>query len=398
VVIADDLEETHNVASVRVKDAAVREGAKVIVIGSLRSELVDFAAAWIRPDAGDEGRAAAELADALGGKASKDPDVNAAASLLKDADRERTIVICAPNPVSPAIASAMAGGAANIATALFEKDASAHLLVMPPAVNANGLADLGIGAAAPESGAVLAIRDDLTMRGLEAGTAAVAIDSVLSETAKAAGVVLAEGRAYASRGTYLQGDFRAQRLEPAITPEGDARPLYDILAALAKALDVDAPTTAEALAAIARELPTYQPAADLLVGDGVKLEIAPTGQAKSVPVSAVKASGDGLRIVACRDLYTERDAAALHHPEAEKLHRYDRIQVSEIDAERLKLKTGDEIELTAGKHTLRAPVTVTERVAPGSVFVSSLLQGGAIAAFFEGDSIPTAKLGALTPA
>ena len=400
VVVADDLEETHNVASVRVKDAAVHEGAKLIVIGSLRSELVDFAAAWIRPDAGDEGHAAAELADAMGGKASKDPDINAAASLLREADRERTVVICAPNPVSPAIAGAMAGGAANIATALFEKDASSHLLVLPPAVNANGLADLGLGATEPKAGAaVLAIRDDLTMRGLDSGNVAVAIDSVLSETAKVASVVLAEGRAYASRGTYLQGDFRAQRLEPAISPEGDARPLYDVLAALARALDIDAPATpADALAAIAKEFPAYQPAADLLVGDGVKLQIAPTSQAKSVPVTTMKASGDGFRIVASRDLYTERDAAALRHAEAEKLHRYDRIQLSEIDAERLKLKTGDEIELAAGRLTLRAPITVTERVAPGSVFVSSLLQGGAIAAFFEGNTIPTAKAGALTPA
>jgi anaerobic selenocysteine-containing dehydrogenase len=115
-------------------------------------------------------------------------------------------------------------------------------------------------------------------------------------------------------------------------------------------------------------------------------------------VASITTSGDGLRILASRDLYTAADAAALRHPEAEKLHRYDRVQVSEVDAERLRIKDGDELELSAGKLMLRAPATVTDRVAPGSVFVSSLLQGGAVTAFFEGDTLPTAKVGALTPA
>jgi anaerobic selenocysteine-containing dehydrogenase len=211
--------------------------------------------------------------------------------------------------------------------------------------------------------------------------------------------VLAEGRAYASRGTYLQGDFRAQRLEPAIEPEGDARPLFDVLVALARALAVDCPGTPDAvLAAIAKELPFYQPAADLLVGDGVRLQVSPSGQAKAVPAAALPVQGDGLRILASRDLYTAADAAALRHPDAEKLHRYDRIQVSEADAARLNIRDGDEIELSAAGRTLRAPATVTDRVAPGSVFVSSLLQGGAIASFFDSEGIPTGRIGALTPA
>src|SRR5690606_23632295 len=36
VVIHDDLEESHNIASVRTKDAVVRNGAKLVVIGALR--------------------------------------------------------------------------------------------------------------------------------------------------------------------------------------------------------------------------------------------------------------------------------------------------------------------------------------------------------------------------
>ncbi|MEO6045165.1 MAG: 2Fe-2S iron-sulfur cluster-binding protein, partial [Tepidiformaceae bacterium] len=123
VVIADDLEESHNVASVRIKDACVREHAKLIVIGALRSELVDFAAVWIRPNGGEEGIAAAQLAEALGGAGPSDAKTAEAAEILKASTRGDTLVICAPNPVSPAIAGSMAAGAANLAVSLFGADA-----------------------------------------------------------------------------------------------------------------------------------------------------------------------------------------------------------------------------------------------------------------------------------
>jgi predicted molibdopterin-dependent oxidoreductase YjgC len=57
VVVADDLEESHNVASVRIKDAVANGGAQLVVIGPLRSELVDFATVWVRTKAGEEGGA-----------------------------------------------------------------------------------------------------------------------------------------------------------------------------------------------------------------------------------------------------------------------------------------------------------------------------------------------------
>jgi formylmethanofuran dehydrogenase subunit D len=176
-------------------------------------------------------------------------------------------------------------------------------------------------------------------------------------------------------------------------------PLFAILKALADALDVEAPASpAAALDAMAASNPIYQPAADLLVGEGVKLTIAPTGKGTAAAVAAAAVDGDGIRVIASRDLYTAEDAAALRHPEAERLHRYDRIQVSEADATRLSIRDGDEIELSSGSWTLRAPATVTERLPAGAVFVSSLMQGGAVAKLFTGASLPTVKVGALTPA
>ena len=408
VVIADDLEESHNVLGVRIKDAVANEKATLVVIGALRSELVDFAAHWIRPAAGEEGQAAASLASAVAGQGVASGDITAAAAALRSS--EGAIVICAPNPVSPAIAGAMAGGAANLAVALHGEAASDHLVIAPPEVNTHGLLDVGVAAEGSDDplaglSGLLVIRDDPTMRlpgaaaALEGLDALVVVDNVAHETAKHATAVLAEGRAYASRGTYTQGDFRVQRLEPAIAPEGDAVNCFAALSALASALEVEVPADPEtALATIANETPAYQPAADLIIGEGVRLEVAPSGQGAIVPVADASASGEGLRIITGRDQYTATDAAALRHPEAEKLHRYDRFQVSEEDAERLGIADGDEIELTDGELTLRAPATVTDRVPEGAVYVSSLLQGGAVVGFFRSAAVPAVRVGAPVPA
>ncbi len=403
VVVADDLEESHNVASVRIKDAVVHHKAKLIVIGSLRSELVDFATLWIRSHAGEEGHTAAALATALGGAPENDALAEAAA-ILRDAPKDETIVVCAPNPVSPVIAGAMAAGAANLAVGLFGSAASENLIVLPAEVNVHGLLDAGVaveGAANPLAGltGLLLVRDDPTMRipGAEAalqqvGTV-VAIDSVLHEAARLAAVIIAEGRAYASAGTYTQGDFRVQRLTPALVPEGAAVPLFTALVAIANGLGADVPGTPDAaLGALASANPLYDGAYNLLIGEGVRMPVASSGKGAVVPLAPLASSGEGLRIATGRDLYTAADAAALRHPDAEKLHRYDRIQLSEEDGERLGVRDGDEITIAAGSSSITANATVTDRVREGTVFVSSLLQGGAVAQFFAGDSLPVVSV------
>lgn len=409
VVVADDLEESHNVASVRVKDAVVHHKAKLIVVGPLRSELVDFATLWVRTAAGEEGLVAAQVAETLNGATAVNEDIARAAEILRDAPRDETLVICAPNPVSAPIAGAMTGGAANLAVALFGADASKNLVVLPPEVNVHGLLDQGVaaeGPANPLEGATgaLIIRDDPTMRlagakqalaGLES---IVVIDNVAHETAKQATVVIAEGRAYASNGTYTQGDFRVQRLSAAIQPEGDATTMFEALAALAHELGVDVPASADtALGEIAKANKAYEPAWDLIVGEGVRLDVPASPKATAVPVEA-PAADNGLRVITSRDLYTALDAAALRHPEAEKLHRYDRIQVSEQDAAAMGITSGDEVRIAAGGVAIAAKATVTERVPAGHVYVSSLLQGGAVSGFFGNGHVPTVQLSAAVAA
>jgi predicted molibdopterin-dependent oxidoreductase YjgC len=410
VVIHDDLEESHNIASVRIKDAVVNNGAKLVVIGALRSELVDFATVWLRTDAGNDGVVAGRLADAISGKPPFDDGIADAARVVGPADRESMLVVVAPNPVSPAIAASMAGGAANLAVALWGERASENLVELPAEVNVHGLLDLGVGSEGPGNpleglSALLVVRDDPTVRlpgaaeALAAIGTIVVIDDILHETAKRATAVIADGRAYGTSGTYTQGDFRVQRLQRAVLPQGDGVAGHLALHALGRALGLDLPDSTEGvLAQIARANPDYQAAADLIVGEGVRLPIVGSGKGTMVPVEAVQPAGDGIRVITGRDLYTAEDAAMLRHPEAEKLHRYDRIQVSEQDATSLGISDYDEIEVSDGQVTIRSLANIDERVPAGHVYISSLLQGGAVVNFYREAAVPVVRVGALVTA
>ncbi|MDA1004621.1 MAG: 2Fe-2S iron-sulfur cluster-binding protein, partial [Chloroflexi bacterium] len=67
VVIAGDLEESHQVAALRIKDAVRTHGGKLVLISSRWGELVPFASAWLQPAPGSEAAVAQALADAIGG-------------------------------------------------------------------------------------------------------------------------------------------------------------------------------------------------------------------------------------------------------------------------------------------------------------------------------------------
>ncbi|HXG36935.1 MAG TPA: molybdopterin-dependent oxidoreductase [Dehalococcoidia bacterium] len=65
LVVADDLESSHNVAALRIKDAVVREGARLIVVSPHWGELCDFAEVWLQPRPGEEQAVLVSLLQAL---------------------------------------------------------------------------------------------------------------------------------------------------------------------------------------------------------------------------------------------------------------------------------------------------------------------------------------------
>lgn len=170
VVVGDDLEASHPVASLRVKDAVTRKFANLIYVNSRWGELVDFANAWVRPAAGDEISVLSDLVEALAGDttvraklagvAGLDAVGNSQATreieglagaleLLRKAaanPEEKIAVVFAPAPLATWQNVNLARGAANLAIVLAGPERAPYsFFYMPTDVNVLGLRDMGLG-------------------------------------------------------------------------------------------------------------------------------------------------------------------------------------------------------------------------------------------------------------
>ncbi len=186
VVVADDLEESHNVAALRIKDALdprklpLREPARLIVVTPRWGELCDFAepygGVWLQPDPGHESTALAALGSLLAQDdgvakaaaeaglkldiARKGPEAvpgigsdtlqRAAAILCEAASKpeHEVAVVFAPKPMGAALVTEEAKGAANLALLLSGREAGRSFYVLPTEANVNGARDMGVSPAA----------------------------------------------------------------------------------------------------------------------------------------------------------------------------------------------------------------------------------------------------------
>jgi formate dehydrogenase alpha subunit len=485
VVVGDDLESSHPVASLRVKDAVVRNRATLVYVNSRWGELCDFAAAWVRPEAGGEvvavdalvkgllnqeavrGRltgVAGVQAPASGAQLDVEGLTEALAALEQAAtgDGAGVAVVFAPTPVGIWQNVNLAKAAANLAIVLAgPEQAPASFFYMPTDVNVLGLRDMGVGpnllpglhpladttfrsslasawggpiptepgldAAAMLRAAregrlkALVIAGDNPMlsapdkenvrRALEALDCLIVIDSVMTDTAKLATIVLPDTDVYGKDGTYTPADRRVLRRMKATAPAGEATPALDILIGLARRLapqyGAAFPHSAaeQVMDEIAGLLPAYAHAryGELALGErpytlnGAMPAAAAAATLQQADLAAARANGAGFALVTGRTLYTSLEAASLHKRDADKLFRELYAEVSIEDAVRLGIEDESEVELRADGAALRMKVQVRDSVKEGSVFVPFLYDGGALTALLKGDDqgIPRVEL---TPA
>ncbi len=294
VVIADDLESSHNVAALRIKDAVVKDNARLVVISARYGEVCDFIApppagsimpspprvhssdptgVWLRPSAGGELATLTALtrlvAERVGSKADgieaalsastqapgvEDAALGRAAEILHEASSAdgHLAIVFAPSPAYPALAGEGARAAANLAIVCRGDRAADSLYVLPHETNVHGIRDMGIRPAAGAqdlrsmlSGGVKAlvvVGDNPAMHAqdqasvtaaLQALDCLIVIDSLQTDTAKLAHVALADVPTYGKDGTYVNADRRVGRLTRGETPTGDQRDCLDLLNLLA---------------------------------------------------------------------------------------------------------------------------------------------------------------------
>jgi formate dehydrogenase alpha subunit len=289
LIVAEDIESSHNVYSLRAKDAVVRGKARIVTVSALWGEINDFAEAWIQPGPGDEAAVVAALAEAVDGKdaaAGRDllsPDSQAAfdkaATILHGAKSESGqpfTAIAGLTNFGATATGAIVGSLANIAVSLAGADAAKALLVLPQEANVWGMRDVGgspellpghrapgddtacqemrrlWGAEIPPSAgltidrmhglkALVILNDNPLMLApdraaterLFSGLDFLAvIDSVPTDTAKFAHAILPDAGYWAKEGTTTSADRRVLRLNQAHQPRGEAQQGWRILSEL----------------------------------------------------------------------------------------------------------------------------------------------------------------------
>jgi predicted molibdopterin-dependent oxidoreductase YjgC len=442
VVIAGDLEESHNVFSLRVKDAIVGHPAapkhgKLVLISAQRGELADFAepygGIWLQPRVGEE----AAVVDAL----SQD-DGNLPALVNGDAPGARQLlgpakaisIIYAPNPVDAKAAGAGAKAAANLAIALCGEKAAESLFILPTEANANGARDMGVDPArgpgrgvAAEAGmdfaamieaaiagtlkAMIVVGDNPLMfapgtatvrEALEKLELLIVIDSTMTDTAKLAHCLFADVPLYAKTGTVSNAERRVNRLHAALDALGDARPALLALTDLANTLKADsfAYTHPDAVTdEIAAMVPGYETFSSKFERWGkVRVAEAATKSepqpvvaqpVEDSPRRAVPAVGDGaLLLTTGRTLFTSLEGASVHAAAADKLHREEFVELHPADAAALRIADGAEVLLVTDNGELALRAKLSDRVQEGVAFVPYYYDGGAVCALLARDGAP----------
>jgi predicted molibdopterin-dependent oxidoreductase YjgC len=457
LVIAEDLESSHNVACVRCKDAVVNNGARLVVVSARRGELCDFADVWVRPSPGEEAPVVAALAEALQGKADSaglSPEVAevlpAAIDILtaaKDDETRRPLSVVEALPhLGAETAGALTAAAANVAVAAARDEAAQSLFVLPQEANVWGMRDVGVGEQLPgyrpagdeaarkaleqSWGAPVAAAAGLTSEEMLSDGRLKAllvlndnpllfapakaslrerlssleflgvIDSLPTDTARAAHVVLPDVGAYGKEGTITSADRRVLRLQAATAPEGEAQPAWRILGELgtrlasrlkAGELRVNYASPSEIMDEVAQVVPLYGNATYVEMESGEQQPVDGLGPRKAelqaVPTIAGP-GGEGLLLTTGRSLYTSYDGTAVHSPEADKLHREEFVEMNPADALELGIAEGQEVTLNANGGQLMIRTHVTESVQAGMLYVPLYYDGGAVTALFdEGQAI-----------
>jgi predicted molibdopterin-dependent oxidoreductase YjgC len=172
LVVGDDLESSHPVAALRVKDAVTRNRAKLVTVCERWGELVDFSEAWLRPAPGESSAVVGALArelladetlrksltdagvggvERLGGAPASTPGVDGfepALMALRDAiakgEEARVAIVFAPTWSGAWAAGNLARAAANLAIVVAGPDrAPGNFYYLPTDVNVIGLRDAG---------------------------------------------------------------------------------------------------------------------------------------------------------------------------------------------------------------------------------------------------------------
>ena len=290
--------------------------------------------------------------------------------------------------------------------------------ILPAHANGNGMRDAGVRGdnfdeilehiENGQTRAVLALRDNplmstpgqaRTRAALEKLDLLVLIDEVLTDTAKLAHYVLPDVSVWGKDGTLVSADRRLMRQTAAVAPIDEARPAWLTLTQLgAKLLGASqanggsgawgwrtAEAVMEAMAADEELGGLFAEGPYCENSSGVRQPAAHPPRVQLIEpalpaVTALDETGTQLRVFTHRGQFTSLEAAELHDPEADRLHRDDWALIHRLDAGRLGLADLDVVEVSGAAGSLTIGLRVSEDVLPGTIYLPLLYDGGAVTA------------------
>src|SRR4029453_2384483 len=233
---------------------------------------------------------------------------------------------------------------------------------------------------------------------LEALDLLVVIESLPTDTAQAADIVLADVSPWGKEGTTTSADRRVLRLHPASAPQGEARQGGDILSELGARLRervnpgeirIRYQSASEIMDEMAQVIPLYVNSTYREMDSGAQQSFHGVGPGKAerqtVQIKA-SANGRGFRLTAPRSLYTSYEGAAIHSPDADRLHREEHVALSPADASSLAISEGEEVVIRNDRGELRVRAHLTESVTLGTAHIPLYYGGGAVGALFDADA------------
>jgi NADH-quinone oxidoreductase subunit G len=212
-------------------------------------------------------------------------------------------------------------------------------------------------------------------------------------------------------GTVSHPDGRLQRVRPSASRPGDIRPNWGVLAELSLTLGHDTGISSQpsAFAALANEVPFYTGISDSDIGGrGIRWQDLPDARAKAPEPAGAPGVGSpkhsseapaerfgdptpgALSLSTYRDLWAGPITEL--NPPLRFLAPQQRVELSVNDAERRGLKTGDEVEVSQNGTSIRAKVSIKERVPEGTCLLiegvadsnaNALLNGGPVSVQIE---------------
>jgi NADH-quinone oxidoreductase subunit G len=207
-------------------------------------------------------------------------------------------------------------------------------------------------------------------------------------------------------GTVSHPDGRLQRVRPSASRPGDIRPNWGVLAELSLKLGHDTGISSQpsAFAALANEVPFYASISDSDIGGrGIRWQDRPDARAKAPEPAGAPGVGSpkhsseapaerfgdptpgALSLSTYRDLWAGPITEL--NPPLRFLAPQQRVELSIPDAKRLSLSSGDEVSVSQSGASIRAKVTIRERIPEGTCLLIEGVADGNANALLNGSPV-----------